>query len=287
SFTNAFLQVHRRSRVGLHFHQGRTRTMGPDRFRGCRIDCCDSNSHSENDVARRRTRSRRDDRRDLQPSYRPWACRDGRRRFALRLGARRRGLQSCVAFSATPPFAAHRSVSMKRPSPLNAAAVEVLRQGESLLRSISDNDYTRKLPAAFHSAVGGHYRHCLDHFESMLRGFNSGAIDYDNRNRDVRIENDRAFALSETSRILKACEAIPVPFLDCPINVRSKVNYELDGVPLIASTVGRELMYAVAHAIHHYALIAVMCGMLGVRVPSGFGVAPSTLKYQADQQRAA
>lgn len=175
---------------------------------------------------------------------------------------------------------------MKR-SPLNSAAAEVLAQGETLLRSFNDNNYTRKLPAAFHSAVGQHYRHCLDHFECMLRGFNADAIDYDDRDRDPRIENDRAFAITETRRLQKACESIPVSFLDCPINVRSKVNYELAAAPLITSTVGRELTYAVAHAIHHYALIAVMCGMLGVRVPPGFGVAPSTLNYQADQKKAA
>jgi hypothetical protein len=65
------------------------------------------------------------------------------------------------------------------------------------------------------------------------------------------------------------------------------VNYELDAALSIGSTVGRELMYAVAHAIHHYALIAVMCGMLEVPVPAGFGVAPSTLKYHAEQPKAA
>jgi hypothetical protein len=172
-------------------------------------------------------------------------------------------------------------------SALTAAAVEVLAQGESLLRSFDDNDYTRKLPAAFHSAVGEHYRHCLDHFECLLRGFSIEAIDYDNRDRNPRIETDRAFAMLETRRLLNACESIPIPFLDCPISVRSKVNYELDDAPLIWSTVGRELMYVVAHAIHHYALISVMCGMLGVPVPEGFGVAPSTLKYRGDQQKAA
>jgi len=172
-------------------------------------------------------------------------------------------------------------------SPLNAAVAEVLAQGERLLRSFNDSDYTRKLPGAFHSAIGEHYRHCLDHFECLLRGFNADAINYDNRDRNPRIENDRAFAISETRRLHKACESIPVPFLDCPINVRSKVNYEFDDASFIGSTVGRELMYAVAHAIHHYALIAVMCGMLGVRVPEGFGVAPSTLKYRGDQEKAA
>jgi hypothetical protein len=172
-------------------------------------------------------------------------------------------------------------------SPLHEAIAEVLRQGESLLNSLSDENYTRKLPAVFGSTVGGHYRHCLDHFQSLLQGLDAYEINYDNRERNSRIENDRAFGLSETQRILRAFGSIPTPFLKCPINVRSKINYDIDAAPLIGSTVGRELMYAVAHAIHHYALIGVMCGMLEVPVPAGFGVAPSTLKYLAAQPKAA
>ncbi|MGH8596949.1 MAG: DinB family protein [Gammaproteobacteria bacterium] len=175
---------------------------------------------------------------------------------------------------------------MKR-SPLNDAVIDVLRQGESLLRQIDNEKYTRKLPAAFNSAIGGHYRHCLDHFQSLLHGLDADEVNYDHRDRDPRIENDREFALLETQRILRACQSIPAPFLDCSVNVRSQVNYAIDQAPLIGSTVGRELMYAVAHTIHHYALIAVMCGLVDVPVPEGFGVAPSTLKYQEEQQMAA
>ena len=172
-------------------------------------------------------------------------------------------------------------------SPLRDAIADVLRQGESLLKSLSDVAYARKLPNVFGSTVGGHYRHCLDHFQSLLQGLDTDEINYDYRERNPRIENDRNFALAETHRILRGFASISTPFLDCPISVRSKVNYELDGAPSIGSTVGRELMYAVAHAIHHYALIAVMCGMLEVPVPAGFGVAPSTLKYHAEQPKAA
>jgi hypothetical protein len=172
-------------------------------------------------------------------------------------------------------------------SPLQEAIVDVLRQGESLLKSLSDENYTRKLPAVFSSTVGGHYRHCLDHFQSLLQGLDVDEINYDQRERNPRIENDRKFALAETHRILRAFGSISTPFLDCPINVRSKVNYQLDAAPLIASTVGRELMYAVAHTIHHYALIAVICSMLEIAVPAGFGVAPSTLQYHAEQPKAA
>jgi uncharacterized damage-inducible protein DinB len=172
-------------------------------------------------------------------------------------------------------------------SPLQDAIAEVLHQGESLLSSLRDEEYTRKLPAVFGSTIGGHYRHCLDHFQSLLQGLDADEINYDHRQRDPRIENDRAFALAETKRILQAFASLSSPFLDCPIDVRSKVNYELDAAPLIGSTVGRELMYAVAHTIHHYALIAVMCAMLEIPVPAGFGVAPSTLQYHAEQPKAA
>jgi hypothetical protein len=175
---------------------------------------------------------------------------------------------------------------MKR-SPLHEAIAEVLRQGESLLNSLTDEDYTRKLPAVFGSTIGGHYRHCLDHFKSLLLGLDAGEINYDHRERNSWIETDCMFALAETGRILRAFESIPTGFFDCPINVRSKINYDVDVAPLIGSTVGRELMYAVAHAIHHYALIAVICGLLDVRLPAGFGVAPSTLKYHAEQSKAA
>jgi hypothetical protein len=170
---------------------------------------------------------------------------------------------------------------------LQDAIAEVLRQGESLLNSLSDEEYTRRLPSVFGSTVGAHYRHCLDHFQSLLQGLDADEINYDHRERNPRIESDRTFALAETQRILRGFASIPTPYLDCPINVRSKVNYELDAAPSIGSTVGREFMYAVAHSIHHYALIAVMCGMLEVRVPQGFGVAPSTLKYHAAQPKAA
>jgi uncharacterized damage-inducible protein DinB len=172
-------------------------------------------------------------------------------------------------------------------SPLQDAIAEVLHQGESLLNSVCDEDYKRKLPVVFGSTIGGHYRHCLDHFQSLLRGLDAEEINYDHRERNPRIENDRAFALAETKRILRGFASISKPFLDCPVNVRSKVNYGLNAAPLIASTVARELMYAVTHTIHHYALIAVMCTMLKIPMPAGFGVAPSTLEYHAEQPKAA
>jgi uncharacterized damage-inducible protein DinB len=159
---------------------------------------------------------------------------------------------------------------------------EVLRQGEMLLRALDDTAYTTRVPGAFNASIGGHYRHCLDHFQSLLDALDVDEVNYDHRKRDPRVETERDFAANETRRIFRGCETIAEEWLLRQVPVRTKVGYGDDSAPTMPSTFGRELMYAIAHAIHHYALIGVMCGMLGVPVPVGFGVAPSTLKHQAD-----
>jgi len=50
------------------------------------------------------------------------------------------------------------------------------------------------VPIAFNASIGGHYRHCLDHFTSLLRGLDAEAVDYDHRERDARIESQPGFA---------------------------------------------------------------------------------------------
>jgi hypothetical protein len=72
-----------------------------------------------------------------------------------------------------------------------------------------------------------------------------------------------------------------------PLEVTCKTSHTACGSQYAPSTVGREAMYAVAHAVHHYALIGVMGGILGLPIPPGFGVAPSTLKHQAQTSGAA
>jgi uncharacterized damage-inducible protein DinB len=162
---------------------------------------------------------------------------------------------------------------------------EVLRQGETLLCALDDTAYTTRIPGAYNASVGGHYRHCLDHFQSLIDSLDADEVNYDHRKRDPRIETERAFAMSETRRIFQGIESIPDEWLTRPVLARSKVSYGDEEAPVMPSTIGRELMYAVAHAIHHYALIGMMCGMHGVPLPAGFGVAPSTLQHQADEAK--
>ena len=165
------------------------------------------------------------------------------------------------------------------------AAVAILAQGEDLLRSLSAESYTRRVPLAFNGCIGGHYRHCLDHFTSLLRGLDADAVDYDHRERDVRIESEPGFALALTQQMRTRLETLPIGALDAAVSARCEVSYAPGDSPLTGSTFGRELVYCIAHAIHHYALISIMARLMEVKLPEHFGVAPSTVAHNARQAR--
>lgn len=170
---------------------------------------------------------------------------------------------------------------------LIGSVVETLAQGEALLAQLSDEDYTRKLPIAFDASIGGHYRHCLDHFRSLLNSATEGDLNYDHRARGTLIEIDRFAALNATRDLREAYEQFETAALMRPLKVTCKTSYASSDAQASPSSVGREIMYSVAHAVHHYALIGVMCGIMGLETPPGFGVAPSTLKHRAESNKVA
>jgi hypothetical protein len=163
------------------------------------------------------------------------------------------------------------------------AAAAILSQGEDLLRALPAESYTRRVPLAFNACIGGHYRHCLDHFTSLLRGLDADVVDYDHRERDARIESQPDFALSLTRRMRAQFEQLPPAALNAGVNARCEVSYAHGDSPVTGSTFGRELVYAIAHAIHHYALISIMARLMEAKLPEHFGVAPSTVAHNAKQ----
>src|SRR5713101_3260976 len=162
------------------------------------------------------------------------------------------------------------------------SVIETLQQGETLLSEISDEVYTRKVPVAFNASIGGHYRHCLDHFRALLDAAAEGDLNYDHRERGTLVENDRFAALNATSELREGFESFDPALLARLLAVTCKTSYSTTGSQMSPSTGGREIMDSVAHAVHHYALIGIMGGLMGLRMPPGLGVAPSTLKHQRD-----
>ena len=167
------------------------------------------------------------------------------------------------------------------------SVLETLAQGESLLTQLSDDDYTRTLPVAFNASIGGHYRHCLDHFRTLLDSAAHGDLNYDHRERGTLIEHDRFAAMNASRELREAFARLDPIVLMRPLAVTCKTSYATSGSQVSPSTVGREIMYSVAHAVHHYALIGFMTAVMGLTMPPGFGIAPSTLKHQTGAAKAA
>src|SRR5512134_2299971 len=109
------------------------------------------------------------------------------------------------------------------------AVIETLNQGEALLSQLSDETYTRKLPVAFNASVGGHYRHCLDHFRSLLDAAAIGDLNYDHRERGTLIEMDRFAALNATRILRSEYEALDTAVLIRPLAVTCKTSYTTSG----------------------------------------------------------
>ena len=177
--------------------------------------------------------------------------------------------------------------SSSESSALVQAIVEILDQGEMLLTEVSDDVYTRTLPSAFNASIGGHYRHCLDHFRGLLEAVPAGDLNYDHRERGTLVETDRFAALNATRELRHGWRQVNGEQLGRAIGVTCKTSYATNGSQTAESSVGREIMYCVAHAVHHYALIGIMSAMMDLKLPAGFGVAPSTLKHQEQTARAA
>lgn len=163
---------------------------------------------------------------------------------------------------------------------IRKSVTEALLQGECLLESLPDGVYNKHVSNAFNASIGGHYRHCIEHFEALLGAKRNKEVNYDSRERNQALETDRDHALQRTRELMtELSEFCSEENLQHIYPVRCKISYHGDTSPTVSATLAREAMYVVVHAIHHYALIAVMCQILGISIPPGFGVAPSTAHY--------
>ncbi|MGC1164358.1 MAG: DinB family protein [Candidatus Sulfotelmatobacter sp.] len=165
------------------------------------------------------------------------------------------------------------------PSSLSIAAQAVLQQGCVFLDCMADEVYARPLPVDCAASIGKHYRHVLDHFLCLREGIRTGKVNYDQRDRDPQLENSVAASRFVTEDLLDQFGSLSDESLNRECAVTYSVAYgddDLEGVP---SNVAREVMFCIGHAIHHYAILKLLCSGVGVTLPREFGIAPSTLKH--------
>jgi hypothetical protein len=144
------------------------------------------------------------------------------------------------------------------------------------LGQLTHSQYTTSCITLSGSSIGQHVRHVVELFQCLLNGYESGVVDYDSRPRNQVIATRKETAL------------------DCLADIRTNVSHPDKSMLLhtsfgreakpcvIYTTYFRELLYNIEHAIHHMALIRIgITEATEIQLPQEFGVAPSTLKYQA------
>ena len=160
------------------------------------------------------------------------------------------------------------------------ANVLLLAQGSEMITRLEPDRYTDRASACFNSSAGGHFRHVIEHYQALQAAEASGIVDYEGRARDLRIETDAEHA----REVMGGLADWLTRMAESSTQDRSlQVVAETVAGAKLTTTLARELEFLVGHTVHHYALIAVVAGQLGILPPINFGVAPSTLKHQQEQ----
>lgn len=153
-----------------------------------------------------------------------------------------------------------------------------LQEFASVLAQLPAGFYDRALPLLEGNSIGMHVRHVIEFFECLIQQAPAGQVDYDLRQRQTHIEQNKQAAMDMLTWIQSHLQNVKHDF---PLQLQSLVlpGTEKIGVP---TTFFRELIYNLEHTVHHAALIrvAVLHYHPEVRLPETFGLAPSTVKFR-------
>ena len=161
--------------------------------------------------------------------------------------------------------------------------LQVLQQAIDYLDSISNKNYTHCQKPTFISSAGEHIRHILDHYLALLESDSSGTIDYNKRNRGNNCETDPECAKSICLNIISWLESIDTNSLNSPLTVLTEINIKKTFSVEVESTMARELIFVSSHAIHHFAMIAIISKSQEHSTHFQFGIAPATATHFRDK----
>lgn len=161
---------------------------------------------------------------------------------------------------------------------LQNSSEQILKQLVQLIDQLDEQNYSMSLRTLSGSSVGGHVRHIVEFYECLLRGIETGTVNYDKRSRNKVIETDPSFTVQILNDMIMRFNRMR---FDKSLRLVMNLSSD-DTFSDIKTTFYRELAYNIEHAIHHMAIIkiAVISCFPEVKVDDNFGVAYSTINYQ-------
>ncbi|HRH50700.1 MAG TPA: hypothetical protein PLP23_18235 [Panacibacter sp.] len=159
---------------------------------------------------------------------------------------------------------------------LQLAINNVFVQLTDTLQQLSAEQYKKPSKILFNATIGQHTRHIIELFMELDKGYETGTVNYEKRKRDYLIETDKDFA---ASLLFEIYNRLNKP--DKELILESNYDEHSNEVIAIKSNYYREVIYNLEHTVHHMALIRVgVTEVSGIKLPEGFGVASSTMKYR-------
>lgn len=154
----------------------------------------------------------------------------------------------------------------------------VIQQMTDLLNRLDNQIYTQPLDVFKGSSIGQHFRHILDFYLCLIKGVQEGKVDYASRDRNPQAESDVHFVKHAFFKVAQTLEQ----FLEeTPVKVCGDFSAWSEQRPELRSSIGRELMFAYDHTVHHLAMIKIGIAAVApdLQLDSSLGVAPSTIKH--------
>lgn len=160
---------------------------------------------------------------------------------------------------------------------------ENLQEIKYLIALLTNLQYTYKSPMLANASIGQHIRHILEFYLCLRNGAAVGIVNYDKRERDLELEENKNFAMYTIDKI---CNNMSLLEGVGEIKLEGNFSSEEDAVSTIRTFVNRELAYCLEHSIHHQALIKV--GLLEQNLEHlahvNFGLAPATIRHRESLQ---
>lgn len=159
------------------------------------------------------------------------------------------------------------------------ATISKLSNVRYYLEALGDTAYSEGLEVLSFASIGEHTRHIIEFYQCLIDQCPSGEINYDQRKRNIVTEKSTFEALESVTAITNAVKKIAAPQ---PVKLVVNYDPESEYFESVPTSIERELVYNLEHVIHHLAIIKIGLAVIapGLQLPDGFGVAPSTIKYQ-------
>jgi uncharacterized damage-inducible protein DinB len=162
---------------------------------------------------------------------------------------------------------------------MNKNCIQNLNEIRALLEKISHQAYNRKSGLLSEATIGQHVRHILEFYICLINAAKTKIVNYDNRQRDLSIENSKEKAIEIINKIIDELIQLNTPSV---VILQGRFNPDSEDLTSMKTSYARELAYCLEHSIHHQALIKIALKEQNIMELTGsdFGVAPATIRYK-------